>query len=133
MLPITRTGPSGFVTVELIDLCDAEGFQSRCFGTRPLFPPLQPREGRRPEAELGQHLSQTLRRYSAPSLRLQPPHLFQELRRSVSLACTDNCGVHSYVHCMPLLSSLLGGLQTLTWPHRIHAFQWRQLQEGKTI
>lgn len=99
VLPITSTRPSGVVTVDLMDLCGAEGFQSRCFGTRPFcwspFPPLQPREGQRPGAELGQHLSQTLPCHSAPLLRLQPPHLFQELRRSVSQACTDNCGVDS--------------------------------------
>lgn len=40
VLPITGTRPSGFVTVDLMDLCDAEGFQSRCFGTRPLLEPI---------------------------------------------------------------------------------------------
>lgn len=55
MLPISSTRPSGFVTVDLMDLCDAERFQSCCFGTRPLIeqlPPQQLREGQRPRAEL---------------------------------------------------------------------------------
>lgn len=38
--PITSARPSGFVTVDLMDLCDAEGFQSCCFGTRPLLKPI---------------------------------------------------------------------------------------------
>lgn len=37
LLPITSTKPSGVVTVDLMDPCDAEGFQSCCFGTRPLL------------------------------------------------------------------------------------------------
>lgn len=67
--PITCTRPAGFVTVELMDLCDDEGFQSRCFGTRPSLEwlsPQQPTEGRRPEAELWQHFSQTVWCYFAP-------------------------------------------------------------------
>lgn len=77
--PITSAKPSGFVTVDLMDLCDAEGFQSCCFGTRPLlkpFPPQRSREGQTPGADLWQHFSQTLRCYSGPLLRLQPPHFF---------------------------------------------------------
>lgn len=40
VLPITSARPSGFVTVDLMALCVAEGFQSRCFGTRPLLEPI---------------------------------------------------------------------------------------------
>lgn len=84
LLPISSTRPPGFVTVDLMDLGNVEGFQSRCFGMRPLLKPGYIEKGRGPEAKLGQHFAQTLQCYCEPFLKLQPPHLFQEPRRSVS-------------------------------------------------
>lgn len=36
VFPISSSGPSGLVTVDLMDLCGGGGFQSCCSGTRPL-------------------------------------------------------------------------------------------------
>ncbi|KAF3854930.1 hypothetical protein F7725_022985, partial [Dissostichus mawsoni] len=64
-LPITSTRPSGCVTVDVMDLCHAEGFNHAALGQDQ-----QPREGQRPGAELGQHFSQTLRLLLCPLVTL---------------------------------------------------------------
>lgn len=99
LLPITSVRPPGFVTVGLIDLGGTRGVQSCCFGTRPLSKLGGVEKARGP----GPSLDNTLRKHcdvcASPLLRPQPPHLFQELRGSVSQACADNCGVGSYTMC----------------------------------
>lgn len=89
-LPITSTRPSGFVTVDLMDLCDAERFQSCCSGTRPLLEPSLPSATQRRAEARGPSWDSTSHRHcsvsAAPLLQLQPPHLLQERRGSGSQA-----------------------------------------------
>lgn len=121
VLPITSTRPSGFVTVDLMDLCDAEGFQSRCFGTRPLLE-LSPSSAVDRKAEAWgvswdhtphKHCDVTL---PAPLLELQAPHLFQELRRSDSQATQSSMKytlICAVCHCCPC---------SAYWPYCSQAF-----------
>lgn len=126
VLPITRARPSGFADCRFNGPVWCRGvsitllWDKTLVGDHSLLS--SPEKDRGPGAELGQHFSQTVWCYFAPLLRLQPPHLFQELRRSVSQACTDNCGLDSYMCCMPVLSLVHGFLKTVTRPNCIHAF-----------
>lgn len=75
------------------------------------------------------HFWQTLRRYSAPLLMLQPPFIPGPEKVSLS-GCSDYCEGESQLCCMPLLSSLCGCLQMVTGLRVFMAFQWKQLLEG---
>lgn len=114
-LPITSTSPSGFVTMNLMDLCDVERFQSCCSGTRPSLEPGLPSAAQRRAEARGLSWGSTSPRHcsvsAAPLLQLQPTHLLQERWGSAS-GSTDYCEVETYVFSMPLLSSLRSCIKT---------------------
>lgn len=109
VLPISSTGPSGFVTVDLIDWCDADGFQSRCFGTRPLLK-LSPSSAAQRRTVAWGWTGTTLL-----TKRMLISHLVEATTTSfiagvekVSLpGCTDYYEVNSYVLCAAAVLTLL--------------------------
>lgn len=114
-LPISSARPSGFVTVDLMNRATRTGFTLAALGQDPLLKPssVEKRKSEAPGLSLDSTSHKTLWCCSEPLLRLQLPHLLQELRRSVSPDVQIIVRVDSRV-CVRCL-------QTETWPHSIHA------------
>lgn len=121
VLPITRARPSGFVTVDLMDLCDAEGFQSCCFGTRPLLEPIassaaQRRTGARGWAWTALLTNTVMLR--CPLAEAIATSFIPGAGKVSRSGYKDHCAADSYTCYMSLLH---GCLQTVTWLNCIHA------------
>lgn len=108
-LPISSARPSGFVTEDLMNRATRTGFSLAALGQDPLLKPssVEKRKSSAPGLSLDSTSHKALWCCSDPLLRLQLPHLLQELRRSDSPERPDNC--ESGLSCVCSL------------PHSIHA------------
>lgn len=121
LLPIPSTRPPGFGTEHFNGHSD--GFQSRCFGTRPLLRPSWAEEDR----GLRLNSDEALHKHHEVTLRL----LYSRSWEGHSQACADNCGGDSRVCCEPLLPSHQGCAQQRPGLANIPAFSLETAAGGE--